>query len=498
MQGGAGFSATLPTSPLNLQQTGTIVVQVQTGNLPINGAEIHLDFDPAVIQVNAVTPGAALSLPLVAPVFNNAAGSIDYAAGSVSNFPTAAFDLLTIQFTAVGPGATTLRIPAAAVPRRSDITSGTGSVFTLTASIDLGTITVVGPVQVTNTPAPTVTLEPTIPPTPSGPGLKLALSPAAPVAGDLLTVSVIADQVTGLYGLETTCTVDPASVTGGALGTGDIFTSSNSFVVDSGYQSTGNWTVAASLLNPAPSFDGTGTAYSLLFPLNAVSSFRITCQALAVDRNGQSLSSAALSASVDIGGPVVTPDPTVEPTAQPTTEPTVQPTVVPTVQPTASPEPTATIQPTVEPVVGSIQGVVQYQRRTDHAGIMLTVLAGGPTGTTFAQFVTTADGSFRFDNVPAGTYTIQFAGSSHLGAVYTFDVGAAGIVLNTVKLLAGDTDGNNAIDLADAALIGANLQQSAPPAPAAADLNADALINIIDLVLVGGNFGTSGPVVVGP
>lgn len=502
-----GFSASVPAAPLTVGQTGTVVIQVQTGGLSINGAEIHLDFNPAIIRVDALTAGATLPLPLVAPVFNNSAGAIDYAAGTVSNFPTNTFDLLTIQFTALAPGATTLRIPLAAVPRRSDITAGTGSVFNLTAPIDLGIINVAGAEPPTATPQPTTvppTNQPTVTPPPSGPGLKLAVSPVAPVAGDLLTVSVIADQVAGLYGLETVCTVDPAAVLGGAPGAGDIFTSSNSFVVDGGYQASGSWRIAASLLNPAPSFDGTGTAYNLLYPLNAVSSFSITCQALAVDRDGRTLANTSLSLSVDVGGPVVTPDPTVEPTVQPTNEPTVVPTVPPTLEPTmapeptVTPEPTATIQPTLEPVVGSIQGVVNYQRRNDHSGIMLTVLAGGPTGTTYAQFTTGADGTFRFDNVPAGTYSIQFFGTSHLGTIYTFNVDAAGSVLNTVTLLAGDTDGNNSIDLADAALIGANLQQTAPPAPAAADLNADGLINIVDLVLVGGNFGTVGPVVIGP
>jgi hypothetical protein len=34
-----------------------------------------------------------------------------------------------------------------------------------------------------------------------------------------------------------------------------------------------------------------------------------------------------------------------------------------------------------------------------------------------------------------------------------------------------------------------------PPAPAAADLNRDGVINILDLVLVGGNFNLTGPII---
>jgi hypothetical protein len=508
-----GFTATLPSAPLAPGATGTIVIQVQTGGQPVNGAEIHLDFDPAVIQVTGMTAHNTLPLPLVAPVVNNTLGQIDYAAGTVSNFPTANFDLLTIQFSAVAPGSTTLRIPQSPVPRRSDITAGTRSIFTQTGVINLGTITVAGPATATPLPA-TATLVPTtvpptvepsvIPPTPttppSGPRLDIAVAPTDPVAGDILSVSIIARQIVGLYGLEAVCTVDPASVQAGALGASDIFTSANSFIVNGNYQATGSWSIAASLLNPAPSFDGTGTAFTLMYPLNAVSSFNITCQALAVDRNGQTLTRSTLTLSVAVGGPLVTPEPTIEPTIAPTGQPTVEPTVVPptVVPPTLTPEPTATVAPTQPPVSGSVQGIVNFQRKTDHSGIMLTLLAGGPTGTTFAQGQTNADGSFRFDNVPAGAYALQIFGASHLSAVYSFTVDAAGITLRTVTLLAGDTDSNNTINLADAALIGANLQLTVPPAPPAADLNADAQINIIDLVLVGSNFGTTGPVLIGP
>jgi len=44
-------------------------------------------------------------------------------------------------------------------------------------------------------------------------------------------------------------------------------------------------------------------------------------------------------------------------------------------------------------------------------------------------------------------------------------------------------------------LIGANFGIYVPPAPTAADLNGDAKIDIRDLVLVGSNFGLTGPIV---
>ena len=46
----------------------------------------------------------------------------------------------------------------------------------------------------------------------------------------------------------------------------------------------------------------------------------------------------------------------------------------------------------------------------------------------------------------------------------------------------------------DASLVGSNFGVNAPPAPGAADLNIDKVVNIRDLVLVGGNYGKTGPI----
>ena len=70
--------------------------------------------------------------------------------------------------------------------------------------------------------------------------------------------------------------------------------------------------------------------------------------------------------------------------------------------------------------------------------------------------------------------------------------GAATVTTGTTTLRAGDTDQNGAIDLQDAALIGANFGITVPPAPSETDLNGDGVVNISDLVLVGGNFGLTG------
>jgi hypothetical protein len=59
-----------------------------------------------------------------------------------------------------------------------------------------------------------------------------------------------------------------------------------------------------------------------------------------------------------------------------------------------------------------------------------------------------------------------------------------------VILQAGDVDGNNVIDQFDAMTIGMNYNASTP---AAADLNNDGVINVLDLELLASNYRETGP-----
>ncbi|MBA3874234.1 MAG: DUF2012 domain-containing protein, partial [Anaerolineae bacterium] len=175
---------------------------------------------------------------------------------------------------------------------------------------------------------------------------------------------------------------------------------------------------------------------------------------------------------------------------------TEEPSSIP---PSATPElPTATFTPTftptfvpsLTPMPGIISGVVQYEKHIDQTGITVKVLSGGAP---FADGTINADGSFQLNNVPAGSYVVQFSAPGYLSTTAAVDVQAGQGATVQVTLIAGDIDGNGAIDLADATFIGANYDIQSPPAPEQADLNGDGTINLLDLVLVGKNFGkTSG------
>ncbi len=100
----------VPGSAVELNSTFDIVVEVQAGSESIAGAEIYLDFDPTVLNVTGLTPGPSFQFPLVGPTFDNSlpTGTIDYGGGSVSNFPTGTFTLITISFEAIGVGTTAI------------------------------------------------------------------------------------------------------------------------------------------------------------------------------------------------------------------------------------------------------------------------------------------------------------------------------------------------------------------------------------------------------
>lgn len=369
-------------------------------------------------------------------------------------------------------------------------------------------------------------------PTPPPAVVQMIVNPPVVTVGETVTVSANLLNFGNLYGLQVSCAVDAGLLAGLGRADGDAFNAANSFFVDEGLKPDGKWLIAATRLQPAPPFAGNGVAFSFQYHAQAAGSSSVSCTALASDPFSIMLPLEVQGTSSITVNPVavvetVVPLPTVElPTSVPTeipaepnateiplpTEvilPTETPlptevilpteTALPTeaVLPTATPAAEETVLPTVETPVAAapatIQGIVGYPIGATQAGInvFLTV-----DGNLLGQVVTGEDGSYRFNDVPAGTYTVLLSAVEHLTVSYTVTVAGDGALLDlgSATLITGDTDGNQIVDLADSVLVSANFDQPVPPAPENADLNHDGQINVADLVLIGGNYGRSGPI----
>lgn len=118
-----------------------------------------------------------------------------------------------------------------------------------------------------------------------------------------------------------------------------------------------------------------------------------------------------------------------------------------------------------------------------------------------ATLTTTTDvnGYFKFDAVPEyDKYIIEATAPGYLRALCPDFALTEPTTLEPVTLLAGDINGDDAIDVLDATAIGIAFgQQSAsePPGPyLATDLNRDGIVNVFDLILMAGNYGAEGEI----
>ncbi len=128
----ASRTATLALAPstttVGISQRFGVVIQVHT-QLPVDGVSAYLNFDPAVLQVAAVTGGGALPTVLLSEV-DNVAGRVDFVAGALNSpFPSADFVLASVEFTAVQQAAGSPLTFAVANPRLSDVTFAGASIL---------------------------------------------------------------------------------------------------------------------------------------------------------------------------------------------------------------------------------------------------------------------------------------------------------------------------------------------------------------------------------
>jgi hypothetical protein len=112
------------------------------------------------------------------------------------------------------------------------------------------------------------------------------------------------------------------------------------------------------------------------------------------------------------------------------------------------------------------------------------------SASSIAGFVTAnGDGTFNL-SAPGGPYTAVASAPGYIKAQASISLTNGNTTtLQPISLLAGDIDGNDVIDQYDALTIGINYNGSAP---AAADLNNDGTINVLDLEILARNYRQAG------
>lgn len=133
---------------------------------------------------------------------------------------------------------------------------------------------------------------------------------------------------------------------------------------------------------------------------------------------------------------------------------------------------------TGDDIIGNVK--VEGRAADNQAGH--TVSGDGLSATT------DANGNFVLAGVEFGTYALTADSAGFLAAACDSVVHDSGLtLLADVILLAGDINGDNAIDVADAVAIGAVFGSTA--SGEVADLNVDGVVDILDLILMSVNYG---------
>lgn len=120
----------------------------------------------------------------------------------------------------------------------------------------------------------------------------------------------------------------------------------------------------------------------------------------------------------------------------------------------------------------------------------VTVSLYYPDSSLATSVTANPDGTFTL-TAPAGTYTVSATASGFLSAEGPAVINAGETTtMPTISLIAGDIDGNGVIDQFDALTIGMSYNTAIP---AAADLNNDGTINVLDLEILAANYRETGP-----
>ncbi|HYD50428.1 MAG TPA: cohesin domain-containing protein, partial [Terriglobales bacterium] len=118
----ASIRVTAPVEAVGVGDEFLLAVRVTPDpNQPIDAVQAYLDFDANAIEILELIPQAPLSTVLRS-VVDNAGGTADFTAGSLTSLPAAEFTLVTLRVRAVGETAATQISLHAALPRASNAT----------------------------------------------------------------------------------------------------------------------------------------------------------------------------------------------------------------------------------------------------------------------------------------------------------------------------------------------------------------------------------------
>lgn len=134
-----------------------------------------------------------------------------------------------------------------------------------------------------------------------------------------------------------------------------------------------------------------------------------------------------------------------------------------------------------------VTGRVILERRTSNSGTQVCLNGG--------CVVTADDGSYSFDDVTPGTYTLTAVHVSYLRSWRTVSVPEGLLTVPDLILLGGDINQDDHIGLADANLVGQ--AWNGTPGDASwderADVTDDGFVNILDLVAIQFNWDGTAP-----
>lgn len=135
-------------------QTFSVGLMVETGRQQLDNVSAHLNFDETKLQILNITPGDTLD-QIQQNQFDNSQGSIDFTAGTLSNFPTGNFRLATITLLSLAETPSTTLTFNTNAPRQSERSFGGASMYTFTkdGTISVLNTTLVGSVSLQGRPA---------------------------------------------------------------------------------------------------------------------------------------------------------------------------------------------------------------------------------------------------------------------------------------------------------------------------------------------------------